>query len=57
MQSVSIATYLSGPSDAVTVDVQFGRIPDGPRYPATQRINGASKQMTILVQNSDYKPL
>jgi hypothetical protein len=57
MQNVSIATYLSGPSDAVTVDVQFARIPDGPRYPAMQRINGASKQMTIVVQNSDYKHL
>jgi hypothetical protein len=57
MQSVSIATYLSNPSDAVTVDVQFAHIPDGPRYPATQKINGTSKQMTILVQNGDYKHL
>jgi hypothetical protein len=57
MQSVSIATYLSNPSDAVTVDVQFDHLPNGPRYPATQKINGASKQMTILVQNSDYKHL
>lgn len=57
IKSVSIATYLSAPDDAVTVDVQFARIPDGPRYPATQRINGASKQMVILVQNSDYKHL
>lgn len=57
MQSVSIATYLSGPSDAVTVDVVFAQIPGGPRYPATQTIHGASKQMTISVQNSDYKHL
>lgn len=55
MQGISIATYLSNPSDAVTVDVQFARIPNGPRYPATQTINGASKQMVILVQNSDYQ--
>jgi hypothetical protein len=57
MQSVSIATYGNSPGDAVTVDVQFAQIPNGPRYPATQRINGASKQMIILVQNSDYKHL
>jgi hypothetical protein len=57
MQSITIATYLDKPSDAVTVDVQFAQIPSGPRYPATQKINGASKQMIILVQNSDYKHL
>jgi hypothetical protein len=57
MQSIMIATYLDKPSDAVTVDVQFAQIPSGPRYPATQKINGASKQMIILVQNSDYKHL
>jgi hypothetical protein len=57
MQSVSIATYLSNPGDAVTVDVQFARLPDGPRYPATQKINGVSKQMVISVQNSDYQHL
>ncbi len=55
MQSVSIATYLSDPSDAVTVDVQFSRIPGGPSYPAMQTINGKSKQMTIAIQNANYQ--
>jgi hypothetical protein len=57
LQSVSIATYLSKPDDAVTVDVQFARLPNGPRYPATQKINGVSKQMVISVQNTDYQHL
>jgi hypothetical protein len=57
MQSISIATYLNDPSDAVTVNVQFARIPGGPSYPATQTINGTSKQMTIAIQNTDYKHL
>lgn len=55
MQSISIATYLSDPSDAVTVDVQFSRIPGGPSYPAMQTINGKSKQMTIAIQNANYQ--
>jgi hypothetical protein len=55
LQSVSIATYLSNPSDAVTVDVMFARLPNGPRYPATQKIVGSGKQLTILVQNTDYQ--
>jgi hypothetical protein len=55
LQSVTIASYLSSPSDTVFVQVAFARLPDGTRYPATQKITGASKQMTILVQNSDYQ--
>ena len=56
-QSLSIASYLNDPSDAVTVDVHFAQLPDGPRYPATQMINGVSKHMTILVQNGNYRHL
>jgi hypothetical protein len=58
LQSISIATYLSGPSDAVTVKVQFATLPNGgPRYPATVTINGVSKQMTIVNQNANYRHL
>lgn len=53
--SLSIATYLSDPSDAVKVDVQFSRLPDGPNHVASQTINGVSKQLTIAVQNSNYQ--
>ena len=42
LQSVSIASYLSDPSDAVTVNVQYATLPGGPNYPQTQTINGAS---------------
>ena len=57
MQSISIATYLSSPSDAVTVNVQFSRISGGPSYPAMQTINGTSKKMTIVIQNANYQHL
>jgi hypothetical protein len=57
LQSVSIATYLSAPSDAVTVNVQFAAIPGGPNHPATITINGVSKQMTIVNQNDSYRHL
>ena len=57
VQSVQIATYLSDPSDAVTVDVQMARIPGGPSHVGTQTINGVSKQMTIVVQNDQYKQI
>ncbi len=55
MQSLSIASYLTDPSDAVTVDVQMAQIPGGPSHVATETINGVSKQMTVVVQNSNYQ--
>jgi hypothetical protein len=55
--NVSIATYLSDPKDAVNVSVRFGSIPDGPNHVSEQTINGASKQLTIAIQNSNYQKL
>lgn len=53
--SLSIATYLNDPSDAVKVNVQFARIPNGPNHVTTETIDGVSKQLTITVQNSNYQ--
>jgi len=53
--SLSIATYLSDPSDAVKVNVQFSRLPDGTGHVATETIDGVSKQLTIAIQNSNYQ--
>jgi hypothetical protein len=53
--SLSIATYLNDPKDAVTVSSQFSAVPGGPNHVASQTINGVSKQLTIAVQNSNYQ--
>ena len=55
--SLSIASYLNDPKDAVTVDAQFSPIPGGPNHVSSQTINGVSKQLTIAVQNSSYQKL
>ena len=55
--SLSIASYLNDPKDAVTVSVQFAAIPGGPNHVASQTINGVSKQLTIAVQNSNYQKI
>lgn len=55
--SLSIASYLSDPSDAVNVTSQFSAIPGGPNHVASQTINGVSKQLTIAVQNSNYQKI
>jgi hypothetical protein len=53
--SLSISTYLSDPSDAVRVNVQFARIPNGPNHVATETIDGVSKKLTITVENTNYQ--
>jgi len=55
IQSIQINSYLSDPRDAVTVSIQFARLPDGTNHVATETINGVSKQLTISVRNSNYQ--
>ena len=55
--SVSIASYLDDPKDAVNDTVQFSRIPGGPNHVSSQTINGVSKQLTIAIQNTNYQKL
>jgi hypothetical protein len=55
--SLSIASYLDDPSDAVTVEAQFVPIPGGPNHVSSQTINGVKKQLTIAVQNANYQKL
>lgn len=55
--SLSIASYLNDPKDAVNVTVNFSSIPGGPNHVSSETINGVSKQLTIAVQNSNYQKL
>lgn len=57
LASMSIATYLNNPGDAVNVTVQFDRVPNGPNHVSAETINGVSKQLTIAIQNSNYQRL
>ena len=57
LTSLSISTYLSDPSDAVNVTVQFSRVPGGPNHVSAETINGVSKHLTIAIQNSNYQHL
>jgi len=55
LASVSIASYLSDPKDAVNMSVQFSGIPGGPNHVSSAKIDGVSKQLTIAIQNSNYE--
>jgi hypothetical protein len=57
IQSVQVASYLTAPSDAVTIAVQFAKLPDGTNHVATTQVDGVSKQLGVMTQNSMYQPL
>jgi len=57
IQNVQVASYLTSPSDAVTIAVQFAKLPDGTNHVATMQVNGVSKQLGVMTQNSMYQPL
>jgi hypothetical protein len=56
IEALNVSSYLNDPSDAVTMSVQFAKLPNGLNHVATTQINGVSKQMTVAIQNSNYQP-
>jgi hypothetical protein len=56
LQGVQVSSYLDSPSDGVTIAAQFAKLPDGTNHVAGTQINGASKQLTVVTQNSNYQP-
>src|ERR1700761_1920857 len=57
IQSIRVASYLDDPKDAVTIAAQFAKLPNGINHVTSTQINGASKQLTVVTQNSNYQPL
>jgi hypothetical protein len=55
VQQLQIASYLSDPKDAVTVTVQFSRLPDGTNHVSNMVLNGSGKQLNIAIANSNYQ--
>jgi hypothetical protein len=53
--SVQVTSYLSDPTDAMTLSVQFSQIPGGPNHVSSMDMNGVSKQLNIAIQNSNYQ--
>jgi hypothetical protein len=57
LQAVQVASYLDSPSDAVTIAIQFAKLPDGTNHVSTNQVNGVSKQLGVMIQNSSYQPV
>jgi len=54
---VQVASYMDSPKDGVNLSVQFSRLPDGSNQISSIVIDGASKQLNIAIQNSNYQHL
>jgi len=57
IQSLQVSSYLDSPSDAVTIAAQFAKLPDGTNHVTSTQIDGVSKQLTVVTQNSNYQPV
>lgn len=56
IEAVNVSTYLSDPSDAMTLAVTFAKLPDGTNHVATVQVNGISKKLGINMTNANYQP-
>jgi len=57
IESIKIASYIDGRSDGMTLDVNFSKLPDGTSHVSSVFVDGAAKQLTVDMQNSDYRKL
>jgi hypothetical protein len=55
--SLQIASYMDEPKDAMTLTVEFSRLPDGTSHVTNVIMNGVSKQLNIASQNANYQHL
>lgn len=52
---VQIASYMDDPKDAMNLTVTFSRLPDGTNHVDSVTMDGVSKQLNIVTQNSNYQ--
>jgi hypothetical protein len=54
--SYNVSSYLSDPSDGVTMQAIFGTLPDGTRYISKVTVNGETKNLTITQTSANFQP-
>ena len=55
--SIVINSWMDDPKDAMNLTVEFSKLPDGTNYTSSTTIDGVAKQLTVIMQNSDYHKL
>jgi hypothetical protein len=54
ISTINVKTYMDGPSDAVTLAVQMGSLPDGTNYAQQTVLNATAKQIQVTTNNANY---
>jgi hypothetical protein len=54
LTSIDVSSYLTQPSDGVTMQVRFASLPDGTRYASTVTVNGQNKNLTIVTRSTNF---
>ena len=57
LSALNVSTYLDKPEDAVTLAVRFATLADGTSYTAQTTLDAKAKDITVVVENSGYRPL
>lgn len=57
LSGVVVKSWLDDPKDAMNLTVEFGKLPDGTNHMSSTTIEGTAKQLTVVVQNTDYTKL
>jgi hypothetical protein len=55
LRKLSVNSFLDEEKDKVTLDVGFQSLPDGTNYIADTLLRADAKQITVKIQNLDYK--
>jgi hypothetical protein len=55
IQKINVNTYMNEPKDAVTLEADFQKLPDGTNYVATSILNATAKQIQVVKQNMNYQ--
>jgi len=54
---LGVNTYLDKPDETVTLAVQMSALPDGAIYAAQTTLEAKAKNITVVIQNSGYRPV
>lgn len=57
IQQIRVNTYLTDPSDAVSMTVRFASLPDGTNYSQQTVLDATAKKIQVTTTNSNYQQL
>jgi hypothetical protein len=57
LAAIHVGTYLEKREDTVSLDVRYAALQDGTSYPAQTTFAAKAKNITVVIQNTGYRPL